>query len=478
VYRLVFKFSKSRLFSFAGGLLYGCSPIMISFVVSQHYYFIIGAVFFPLAVHALIDYFQTRKTKYAWLLCLYFWLTFFSDYNMTILYGVLVATFIGVVCVYALISHKYRPSKFIEKKNLVDLLFVFMTGFILPLTIFVILFVPSSDITRRASTSNDYPAFCNSKIDGFIVPSKSNPFLKSQAEYLESNLHYYGHPDTPSYFLGWSILILFIVAIFILRKSRYAIALLTFGIISFLFSLGTVVRFGDSELLKDSFTLFYWFSKLPFMGVVGCTMRYPIGTQFVIATLIGAGFGMIHFRHAYKKLLLFGFIFAAIILEYGFFAMPLQKVIVPSVYRELANMREQRSLLELPSGITESQRGFGFDHSIYALHSMQMYWQSIHDKPRLGGYLSRVNDDVYTYFKSYPIINDIYALTNSDGQWSGAQFSELETRNTIQRLNLGYIIVAPSGRADQFNSVIVEIFAPFIERTVQSDGYTLYILKR
>ena len=63
-YILIYKLTNNKVASFVGGLVYGISPIIYSFIQSQHYYFLFSAVFYPLGLFLLVRFFESRKYKF------------------------------------------------------------------------------------------------------------------------------------------------------------------------------------------------------------------------------------------------------------------------------------------------------------------------------------------------------------------------------------------------------------------------------
>jgi len=164
--------------------------------------------------------------------------------------------------------------------------------------------------------------------------------------------------------------------------------------------------------------------------------------------------------------------------EYGTWNMQVWRVFVPSIYKQLAKSPDNYTILELPSGITESKGSFGYDGSIWALHSKQMYWQTIHKRPRLGGYISRVPSGIYEFYKKEPIISDLFEMTSFNGAWSNRSYSKEETLRFLDRFNIGYIVLSPNKRQGEFVSVIEKLFGDYIISEEGREGYILYKIKR
>ena len=150
---------------------------------------------------------------------------------------------------------------------------------------------------------------------------------------------------------------------------------------------------------------------------------------------------------------------------------------IPSVYKVVKNSSIQKSVLELPSGISESKGAFGYDWSINALHLKQLYWQTYHKKPRVGGYTSRLSSYQYDFYKTTPILSDLFQMTSLNGTWSNKTFSNFEIQNFIDKFQIGYIVLSPNSRQKFFSDVVENNFKEEIISTVTNEGYVLYVLK-
>jgi hypothetical protein len=162
-------------------------------------------------------------------------------------------------------------------------------------------------------------------------------------------------------------------------------------------------------------------------------------------------------------------------------------VAVPTVIRSIAALPDG-TLLEVPSGVTESKRIFGFDYCVPG-NSRQMYFQTIHHHRRVGAYLSRIPTSTYQAFASEPILGDLFALTNPPGPaspstWGVRNITRLpdyppETVNRfLQRFDLAYVLLQPDGRQEIFRESVERVLAGHIERIEAVDGFVLLVLHR
>lgn len=347
---------------------------------------------------------------------------------------------------------------------MLSILKVFVSVFAIPLLAYYFLVFSGSNLKTFSASENFYPKICSARPADFITPSAINPIL---GKYSATFRSYFGNPesgDTPYLFLGWITVLIALFTLFNKKSRNLSLPFWVMGIFVLLLSVGPATF------------VFKYFSKLPFMSFVDCPQRFTIGIQLSLAALVGIFFSIFKTKgYLFQKLLTT--VFAIIFLtEYGIVRIPLTKIFVPKVYTQVAMEKNNFTVLELPSGLTESKGAFGYDWSIWGLNSMQMYWQTIYHKPKVGGYVSRIDEKTYAFFKNEPVISDLFILTSLGGTWDGNKFTDKEIDNFITKFNLGYIILSPNARQDEFRMIVEKIFINHIKGKVKEEGYILYYI--
>lgn len=109
---------------------------------------------------------------------------------------------------------------------------------------------------------------------------------------------------------------------------------------------------------------------------------------------------------------------------------------VPSFYRIIAADPRPVRVLELPTGVRDGTFSVG-DFSALA-----QFYQTVHQKPLVGGYLSRVSRQRVRAFREAPVLDAL--LTLSEGraltaQQRAAAFAARE--RFLQRAGLGYVVI-------------------------------------
>jgi hypothetical protein len=441
--------TKNKKASFVAGLVYGFSPIMISFLASQHYHFALAAPFLPIGLLFLTKFLKTGKSKYLFATIIIFWMTLFTEYYTTVL-----LIFSYLIYSVSVIFLEFKKSLKLFEKNYLEYLLAIIIFLIIPLISISLLLFRNSNIIKFAGLRSYYPAFCSTKINNLFTPSQFNPLLKFVAEKRDFS-------DTPSLFVGWIIPIIALSSFF-LKKLKATLPLFLIGICVFLFSLGPQTFF------------FKIVVSFPFLGLIDCPQRFLIGSQLILALLLGISLDI--FTETKFAKLIFPFILIVFFIEYSTINLPFSKVEIPNVYNILAKSKDNLTILELPSGIAESKGAFGYDWSVQGLLLKQKYWQTIHNKPRIGGYLSRVDSSIFNFFKNEPVISDLFTMSSLNGKWSNKIYNKSEINKFMAKFNLGYIILSPNPRQEIFTKIIQQIFGDRIVQKIESEGYVLYKL--
>ena len=89
---------------------------------------------------------------------------------------------------------------------------------------------------------------------------------------------------------------------------------------------------------------------------------------------------------------------------------PVIKLAVPQIYQTLRDRPETGAVCELPLGIRDGLGSRG------SLNEMQFYYQTVHQRPLVGGYLSRLPRSVVAAYAADPLLNVLLDLSERDGR--------------------------------------------------------------
>lgn len=452
-YHLSQIFIKDKRLSILSGFVYGFSPIMVSYVTSQHYYFLFASALMPIIPLLILREKNKNDIQKSIILL---WIIFFIDY-----YIFIVSSILFLIVILSTVKNKLYKIK--------DLYKPFLLFGVLPAIIYIFLIFRGSESGISLFKDNGYPTICNINVANLIYPSPHNSVLLNYKNKFNIDL------DTPSYYIGYLVLVFSLIGTFTIKGQWKMKIFVVFGIIILALSIGPNIRY-NASITSLSYSPFEMFSKLPYMNMVDCPKRFIVGLQMSIAMLFSiGGYYLINKIQSKKFKLLFIFIISMVIfIEYFSFNIPVSEVYIPTVYQTIKSDKNNRTILELPSGITESKRGWGYDWSISGLHLMQHYWQSYHHKPRIGGSLSRVSNSIYSYFESEPIIKYLFDVSTINSNVDEVIFNREEVELLITKYQLGYIVFSPNPRQEVYVKAVKSIFREqIIEEITDERGYLL-----
>jgi hypothetical protein len=97
--------------------------------------------------------------------------------------------------------------------------------------------------------------------------------------------------------------------------------------------------------------------------------------------------------------------FAGLLFEGMAVPLPMTAADIPEVYRAVGLDRAGGAVLELPFGVRDGRRSWG-----YVFPPERLYYQTVHRKPLVGGYISGVPDRTFSLYQQHPILRQMVAL--------------------------------------------------------------------
>lgn len=331
------------------------------------------------------------------------------------------------------------------------LLFSRIKGLALFLFTWLIFAAPLLYSLIKGALSKIYPLANLSQINlytpdlrSFLVPSKLHTI------YGDSFINYYNELGFHSgaVYLSFTLLLLAIIGYFYGKNKKItSSAFWLFGATVFLFfSLGPLLYINGYIFRWDGilFTIplpYLLFSALPFIKGVLVTPRFII---FVFLCLIVIGGFVLDkiFKRLNNRLILkisiSGLIIGLFVFENLSIPIPTINVKIPSFYQQLKQDKNNYTILELPFALSTSFYTLG---EVTTSAKLQ-YYQTVHQKYLLGGYISRVPD---SYYKYYSRIVGLDYLVNPLKPLEKKDISSIKqaVASNFKKLNIKYIIIHP-----------------------------------
>lgn len=292
-------------------------------------------------------------------------------------------------------------------------------------------------------------------------------------------------PDPGSYFLGICAPLLVVWAL--VGRSRVVLGLAAACMLSVALSAGSIVSWGSTVLLDHGVAPFWLMvTRVPWLQALDSPRRFTLIASVAWVALLGCGLARLRSRYVVA-------LAAAVVLlvDYGQGGIPLGDIPpAPRVYLHLAT-RPPGTLLEVPSGLTESKGGFGisFDNQD---NGWALFWQTVHRKVRVAGFLSRIPTAMYEWAFHEPVLGDLLVWSSDGRYWAciggeGGGARKLTTlpdyppevvQDFVRRLDLRYVILRPTRRQGEFVEGLRRLFTPLRITEGAIDGYYYFEIAR
>lgn len=348
-------------------------------------------------------------------------------------YLVFMGLFIGILFLYEhgmsiQLNRGFRIE--VHKSILIKYLIIGIVAFsiILPLTISDIQ-VALSGINFLKPNPLDAIKY-STDILSFFLPSTLHPIFGETVSPIYQK--FTGNVSENTTYIGYTVLVLSIFALFALWKDLTVRFWGIIAIIFSIFSLGPVLHVAGQTV----FTVFhisiplphlilYYF--IPFMENSRTTGRFFIVAVLAFAVLAGFGCNELLKRHDTKKTLIVTLIATLIVFEYLCIPFPVSVVNQPDFYQKIGLDPDQYALLEIPIA------------SNYEAGVRIIYYQTIHGKPVVSGQIGRAPVNVRDFEKNTPFINEISYQRSFDDILIQEKYNT--TISVLNYYNIRYIII-------------------------------------
>lgn len=246
---------------------------------------------------------------------------------------------------------------------------------------------------------------------GFITPSPLHPL------WGELTWKIYKQFWTPisdgTVYLGWTVMPLAALALWHRRKEPVVRIAAVLFVVFALISMGPTLRvlrgpvlnvigIDDANITPGMpFTLLHFPAPLRQLRLPA---RFIIVVLLMLALMATHGFAWLQGYLAERKphlnrQLVLGVWAALVVVD--FLALPFESdtIQVPTVYRKLATvLPKEAAVLDLPWGCRDGLKGLG--ESLLK----SMYYQSVHERPIVGGYITRLPQKLIDQYRPYPFL--------------------------------------------------------------------------
>lgn len=459
-YLLVKYLSQSGIAGFIAGLIFAT----YSYFPSHYEHLnLLSAQWIPLTFLFLFKTADTKKMRYAVLSALFFVINALSEWYYLLMMGLFLAVFIF----YKLIQSRTDRQKSIDKKLMPIYVFVLLLLFILIQidinyrfwilrlislysAITLILIIKEKNIRKDLINIMIFLVLVGFLLSPFALmhlsQSKQDDIIQidmtSKAFYSAEILSYVVHKspfkfDNDNFyrlrtdsefriFLGYVVILLLIISLIFGKKGRFWYFP---AIFFFIMSLGPVFKFNgliETSVLPNQVIMMpaSIFEKFPLYDAIRVHARFGVFVMLSVSVFIGQNIGCIMsvFKNKKVQYSIYGLIIILIIAEKINVPVKLNKVDTPLIYKEIAEDKNNFSILNIPFEYKQSY----------------IYAQILHNHPIMNIFVPRrPPKEVEDYFRESILLSEF-------GRDLNANISEEKInimKEEIKKSGLKYIII-------------------------------------
>jgi hypothetical protein len=206
---------------------------------------------------------------------------------------------------------------------------------------------------------------------------------------------------------------------------------------------------------------------VPVIGLTRTPSRFSVVMMLAIAVLFAAALTWLGRRYPRHRRLMLATVGLVLVAELLPAPMTLYTAAVPRLYQRVAAAPREMRVLDLPTGIRDGTSSVG------NFSARSQYYQTVHEKRLIGGYLSRVGGRSVTDIRRIDMIDALIVLSEG-GQLSSDRERTLIAAGPafVREANLGFVMV---DRLRASRSLIDFATRAFQLRLVDVDGtFELY----
>jgi hypothetical protein len=175
---------------------------------------------------------------------------------------------------------------------------------------------------------------------------------------------------------------------------------------------------------------------VPVIGMARTPARFSIVLALVVAILFAAALSWLGRRWPERRRALITAVGLLLMVELLPAPRPLYSAAVPAIYRHIAPAPEDLRVLELPFGIRDGTSSVG------NFTARSQFYQTVHGKPLIGGYLSRVSRRRISDTRRDPMLDALIWLSEGR-ELDASRWRALVDSGPIfaQQAKLGFVVI-------------------------------------
>jgi hypothetical protein len=206
---------------------------------------------------------------------------------------------------------------------------------------------------------------------------------------------------------------------------------------------------------------------LPVITATRMPSRYAVPLMMLFSLLFALALVRITEHRPARRRAVLVAVGAALAFELTPFPRPLYSARVPDLYRTIANDPREVRVLELPYGFADGEWSEG------RYTPAKQFYQTVHQKPLIGGALSRISPREIERQHQSVTIRHLIRLSEGD-QLSQQDLEEVKRRapGFVDRTRLGYFVIDVGRTPPAFREFAIEAYG--LVKLGESGGHELY----
>jgi len=206
---------------------------------------------------------------------------------------------------------------------------------------------------------------------------------------------------------------------------------------------------------------------VPIVGLARTPGRFSIVLMLVVAILFAAALSWLVRRWPERRRALILATATLLIFELLPAPRPLYSAAIPRIYQHIAKAPDDVRILELPSGVRDGTSSVG------NFSARTQFFQTVHGKRLIGGYLSRVSRRRVADVRRDPMVDVLIWLSEGRSIDASRLQSLIEAGPAfIERANVGFVVIDSDRTPDALREFAVQAFK--LQLVDRDDVFELY----
>ncbi len=301
---------------------------------------------------------------------------------------------------------------------------------------------------------------------GFLIPTEFHPILNNYFSSFYKNTYL---TDGKAEYIVYAGIIPIVLSTISILKSRQAHFWGLSAGIFFILSLGPILHINGAKCIQLPYMVLM---KIPIFSLAHIPSRWDIMLMLSLAVLSGYGIGYIFKHFNFKsiyKIIIFIMLVTFVLFDFLSVPFPVSTTTVPDFYNQIAMEKEDYAIIDVP-----------FWPPYY--YPQYMFYQTVHEKKLVNGYVSRTPDDVIQFLNSAPVIKYLTYLSQPSAYGNIENRTILGNEQSILiNYNIKYIILHKDlMTTDQFGSIEILLKQTLIDTQViyENDFLKVYRINK